>query len=116
MKVGRECTSRCIGQVHLNEWVGRTSDHRDPRCVLDRGHTDKDGRNPSLQKGLDIGRSIELLFDGLSKFRLVKLSDLVLHKVKTSDLTHARGKLAPNWEDPYRVTEVIQDETYQLNT
>ncbi|RWW46485.1 hypothetical protein BHE74_00047584 [Ensete ventricosum] len=43
------------------------------------------------------------------------LQSLAYKRVITK-LYNARGKLAPNWEGPYRVTEVIQDETYKLNT
>ena len=32
--------------------------------------------------------------------RPIKVRDLVLRKAEVSDLTRARGKLAPNWESP----------------
>uniref|UniRef100_A0A804KSD6 Gag-pol polyprotein n=1 Tax=Musa acuminata subsp. malaccensis TaxID=214687 RepID=A0A804KSD6_MUSAM len=36
--------------------------------------------------------------------------------VEVSDLTQARGKLAPNWEGPYQVYDVVQEGTYRLET
>ncbi|RWV78271.1 hypothetical protein GW17_00060783 [Ensete ventricosum] len=48
--------------------------------------------------------------------RQIKASDLVLRKVEVSDPTRSWGKLAPNWEGPYRVESTAQDETYALVT
>ncbi|RWW49679.1 hypothetical protein BHE74_00044123 [Ensete ventricosum] len=44
------------------------------------------------------------------------MGDLILWKAEISDLGHTRGKLAPRWEGPYRVTPVIRDGTYTLST
>ncbi|RWW58821.1 hypothetical protein BHE74_00034279 [Ensete ventricosum] len=44
------------------------------------------------------------------------MGDLVLRKIEVSDPARSRGKLASNWEGPYRVVEVIRDETYTLAT
>ncbi|RRT60320.1 hypothetical protein B296_00045079 [Ensete ventricosum] len=46
----------------------------------------------------------------------VKVDDLVLRRAEISDSTHTREKLALNWEGPYRVTNIIRDETYRLTT
>ncbi|RRT43485.1 hypothetical protein B296_00056386, partial [Ensete ventricosum] len=43
-------------------------------------------------------------------------NDLVLRKAKVSVPGHTRGKLAPNWEGPYRVIRTVQDSTYILDT
>ncbi|RWW07151.1 hypothetical protein BHE74_00043467, partial [Ensete ventricosum] len=48
--------------------------------------------------------------------RGVGLGDLVLRKVKASDPTRSRGKLAPKWKGQYQVIEVVRDRTYQLGT
>ncbi|RRT45582.1 hypothetical protein B296_00023952 [Ensete ventricosum] len=48
--------------------------------------------------------------------RLIKMGGLVLRKAEVSDPTRSRGKLAPNWEGPYRVVEVVREETYRLAT
>ncbi|RWW84696.1 hypothetical protein BHE74_00006681, partial [Ensete ventricosum] len=41
---------------------------------------------------------------------------LVLQKAKVSDLIRSRGKLALNWEGPYRVVDVVREGTYTLAT
>ncbi|RWW36739.1 hypothetical protein BHE74_00058214 [Ensete ventricosum] len=40
------------------------------------------------------------------------MGNLVLWKTEVSDPTRSRGKLAPNWEGPYRVVEVVREGTY----
>ncbi|URD93608.1 Retrotransposon protein [Musa troglodytarum] len=42
--------------------------------------------------------------------------DLVLRKAEVSDPARLRGKLAPKWEGPYRVTKVVQPGTFRLAT
>ncbi|RWW79185.1 hypothetical protein BHE74_00012540, partial [Ensete ventricosum] len=37
-------------------------------------------------------------------------------EAEISDPTRARGKLAPNWEGPYKVIDVVRDGTYMLAT
>ncbi|RRT31508.1 hypothetical protein B296_00047581 [Ensete ventricosum] len=44
------------------------------------------------------------------------MGDLVLRKIEISDSTRSRGKLAPNWEDPYRVIDVVRDGTCTSQT
>ncbi|RWV82068.1 hypothetical protein GW17_00056461 [Ensete ventricosum] len=47
------------------------------------------------------------------------MGDLVLQKAEVGDSTRSHGKLALNWEGPYRVVEVVEvvrDETYTLAT
>ncbi|KAJ8480483.1 hypothetical protein OPV22_024210 [Ensete ventricosum] len=46
----------------------------------------------------------------------VGTGDLVLRKTEVSDPTRSRGKLAPNWEGPYRVIDTIREGTYTLAT
>ncbi|RRT70300.1 hypothetical protein B296_00018608, partial [Ensete ventricosum] len=48
--------------------------------------------------------------------RQVGSGDLVLRKAEISDPTQARSKLAPNWEGPYKVIDVVRDGTYMLAT
>ncbi|RRT37691.1 hypothetical protein B296_00043695 [Ensete ventricosum] len=48
--------------------------------------------------------------------RHVETGGLVLRKTEVIDLTRSRGKLALNWEGPYRVIDVIRDGTYTLAT
>ncbi|RRT64309.1 hypothetical protein B296_00019387 [Ensete ventricosum] len=44
------------------------------------------------------------------------MGNLVLRKAEVNDPTRSRGKLALNWEGPYRVMEVVRDGTYTLAT
>ncbi|RRT82139.1 hypothetical protein B296_00019095 [Ensete ventricosum] len=40
--------------------------------------------------------------------------DLVLRKIEVSDPTRSQGKLTPNREGPYRVTNTLREGTYAL--
>ncbi|GAV74365.1 hypothetical protein CFOL_v3_17845 [Cephalotus follicularis] len=42
--------------------------------------------------------------------------DLVLRNAKIADPTDTRGKLAPNWEGPYKVKRVFRPGTFKLET
>ena len=42
--------------------------------------------------------------------------DLVCRKLAVVRPVEARGALAPNWEDPVRVSEAIGNEAYRLKT
>ncbi|GAV80972.1 hypothetical protein CFOL_v3_24431 [Cephalotus follicularis] len=48
--------------------------------------------------------------------RPLREGDLVLRNVTIADLTGTRGKLAPNWEGPYKVKKVFQPGTFKLET
>ncbi|XP_072087112.1 uncharacterized protein [Arachis hypogaea] len=48
--------------------------------------------------------------------RSFRVNDLVLRKSEQARKPSAHGKLAANWEGPYRVTEVIGNGAYQLQT
>ncbi|RRT66517.1 hypothetical protein B296_00008723 [Ensete ventricosum] len=61
-------------------------------------------------------RAITKLYNCRVRPRHVKTGDLVLRKVEVSDPTRSCGKLAPNWEGPYRVIKIVRDETYTLAT
>lgn len=50
------------------------------------------------------------------KPRGLKPSDLVLRTVENDEVNQAYGKLNPNWEGPYRVTETLQGNAYMLET
>ncbi|RWV81943.1 hypothetical protein GW17_00056597 [Ensete ventricosum] len=56
-------------------------------------------------------RAITKLYNHRVHPRLVKMGDLVLRKAEVSDPTRSRGKLAPNWEDPCQVVEVVREGT-----
>ncbi|RWW24777.1 hypothetical protein GW17_00010913 [Ensete ventricosum] len=44
------------------------------------------------------------------------VGDLVLRKAEVNDPTRSRGKLAPNWEGPYQIADVIREGTCTLAT
>ena len=47
------------------------------------------------------------------KNKAFRVGDLVLRRAAVSQ-PQDRGKLAPNWEGPYEVKEVVRPETYYL--
>uniref|UniRef100_A0A804HWW3 Uncharacterized protein n=1 Tax=Musa acuminata subsp. malaccensis TaxID=214687 RepID=A0A804HWW3_MUSAM len=67
-------------------------------------------------KALSYKRAVARVYNRKVRPRPIKLNDLVLCKTEVSDPTRARGKLAPKWEGPYRVVEVIRPGTYRLAT
>ncbi|RWW49265.1 hypothetical protein BHE74_00044596 [Ensete ventricosum] len=61
-------------------------------------------------------KAIVRLYNHKVRPRFIKTGDLVLWKAEVSDPTRSRRKLAPNWEGPYRVVDVIGKETCTLET
>ena len=47
--------------------------------------------------------------------RAFKEGDLILKKLELHGNPVSEGKLAPNWEDPFRVTKHIEKEAYKLD-
>ncbi|GAV67607.1 hypothetical protein CFOL_v3_11112 [Cephalotus follicularis] len=50
------------------------------------------------------------------KPRPLREGDLVLGNSAITDPTNTRGKLAPNWEGPYKAKKVLQPGTFKLET
>ncbi|GAV90019.1 hypothetical protein CFOL_v3_33428, partial [Cephalotus follicularis] len=48
--------------------------------------------------------------------RPLRYGDLVLRNAAIADRTGTRGKLAPNWEGPYKVKKVLRPGTFKLET
>ncbi|GAV74523.1 hypothetical protein CFOL_v3_18003, partial [Cephalotus follicularis] len=48
--------------------------------------------------------------------RPLREGDLVLRNSAIADLKGTRGKLAPNWEGPYKVKRVLRSRTFKLET
>ncbi|GAV76363.1 hypothetical protein CFOL_v3_19838 [Cephalotus follicularis] len=48
--------------------------------------------------------------------RPLKEGDLVIRNATIADPTCTRGKLAPNWEGPYKVKRVLRPGTFKLET
>jgi hypothetical protein len=55
-------------------------------------------------------------FNRRVKPRKFKIGDWVLRKVTLATKEHTDGKLAPNWEGPYRVVECNRPGAYHLET
>ncbi|XP_074352153.1 uncharacterized protein LOC141691319 [Apium graveolens] len=54
-------------------------------------------------------------YDFNVKNRAFRVGDLVLRELAAS-MSAKQGKLQPNWEGPYKVTEVVRPGTYKLET
>ncbi|RZS07428.1 hypothetical protein BHM03_00038262 [Ensete ventricosum] len=67
-------------------------------------------------RALAYRRAVARIYNRRVRPQHVRSGDLVLRKTEVSDPTRSRGKLAPNWEGPYRVIDVIRDGTYTLAT
>ncbi|XP_064971613.1 uncharacterized protein LOC135616356 [Musa acuminata AAA Group] len=67
-------------------------------------------------KALSYKRAVARVYNRKVHPRPIKLDDLVLRKIEVSNPTRAGGKLAPKWEGPYRVVEIIRPGTYRLAT
>nr|XP_018681665.1 PREDICTED: uncharacterized protein LOC108952829 [Musa acuminata subsp. malaccensis] len=65
-------------------------------------------------KALSHQRAIAQIYNRKVRPRPIKLGDLVLRRAEVSDPTRTRGKLAPKWEGPYRVANVVRPGTYRL--
>ncbi|GAV79165.1 hypothetical protein CFOL_v3_22630 [Cephalotus follicularis] len=48
--------------------------------------------------------------------RPLRKGDLVLRNAAVADSTGTRGKLAPNWEGPYKVKRMLRPGTFELET
>ncbi|GAV63017.1 hypothetical protein CFOL_v3_06539, partial [Cephalotus follicularis] len=48
--------------------------------------------------------------------RPLREGDLVLQNAVIADPTNTRGKLAPNWEGPYKVKNVLRPGTFKLES
>lgn len=46
--------------------------------------------------------------------RPLQLGDLVLRKMESIGRAKENGKLTPNWEGPYKICEVLRDDTFKL--
>ncbi|RWW05459.1 hypothetical protein GW17_00031268 [Ensete ventricosum] len=65
-------------------------------------------------RALTYKKAIAKLYNRRLRPWQIKADDLVVGKAKFSDPTQSRGKLAPNWEGPYRIESTIQPGTYTL--
>ncbi|XP_065049834.1 uncharacterized protein LOC135679779 [Musa acuminata AAA Group] len=68
------------------------------------------------RRELSYKRAVARVYNRRVRPRPIKMNDLVLRRAEVSNPTRAGGKLAPNWEGPYRTIEVVQPGTYKLAT
>ncbi|RZS18520.1 hypothetical protein BHM03_00050807 [Ensete ventricosum] len=61
-------------------------------------------------------RAVARLYNRRVRPQPIVKGDLVLWRPKVSDPGHTRGKLAPRWEGPYCITQVVRDGTDTLST
>ncbi|RRT33290.1 hypothetical protein B296_00057243 [Ensete ventricosum] len=82
----------------------------------DRFHVPSDHQVPDPDRGrradahlraLAYRRVVTKLYNRRVRPQHVETGDLVLRKTEVIDPTRSRGKLAPNWEGPYRVIDAI---------
>ena len=68
-------------------------------------------REQALKRAEDYQRKTARYYD-----RKVKPGDLVLKKLLPTRKDLTDGKLGPNWEGPYIVSQVIRPDNYELQT
>ncbi|XP_065009073.1 uncharacterized protein LOC135639199 [Musa acuminata AAA Group] len=76
----------------------------------------EEGRAKAHLRILSYKKVVAWIYNRRVRSRLIKIRDLVLQRAKVSNPTRARGKLSPNWEDPYRVYDMVLEGTYQLES
>lgn len=76
----------------------------------------KERRAKAHLRTLVYKKAMTRLYNHKVPLRLIKAKDLVLRKIKVSDPTQVRGKLAPNWEGPYRISDMVREGPYRLKT
>ena len=73
-------------------------------------------REQALKLAEDYQRKIVRYYDRKVRPNSFKPSDLVLKKLLPSRKDPTHGKLGPNWEGPYIVSQVIHPGNYELQT
>lgn len=68
----------------------------------------------TLLKAISYKLKLTRLFHQWIKHRPLQVNDWVLRKFEATDRETRRGKLQPNWEEPYKVTKVVRPDTYYL--
>ena len=77
--------------------------------LIDEVRDEANARNMEHQKKASFYYNLRV------KERFFRQGDLVLRKIEASGVGQ-KGKLAPNWEGPYRVKETIGRGSYKLET
>ncbi|XP_074362244.1 uncharacterized protein LOC141702482 [Apium graveolens] len=77
--------------------------------LIDEVRDEANARNAEYQ------RRASLYYNGRVEERFFEQGDLVLRKIVVSGFGE-RGKLAPNWEEPYTVRKTLGQGSYKLET
>ncbi|XP_074351941.1 uncharacterized protein LOC141691097 [Apium graveolens] len=72
-------------------------------------------RDEANARNAEHRRRASLYYNGWVKERFFQQKDLVLRKIEASGVAE-RGKLAPNWEGPYKVRKILGRGSYKLET
>ncbi|XP_074341906.1 uncharacterized protein LOC141679302 [Apium graveolens] len=75
----------------------------------------EENREAAHQRNVKYLLQVAQHYDSEIKKRLFGIGNFVLREVDASMPTK-QGKLHPNWEEPYKVVEVIRPGTYKLQT
>ena len=73
-------------------------------------------REQVIRRTEDYRRKTTKYYDRRVRPRSFKLSDLVLKKLLPARKDPTHGKLGPNWEGPYVVSQVVRSGNYELQT
>ncbi|RRT58870.1 hypothetical protein B296_00038312 [Ensete ventricosum] len=118
-KVGKvdvtQWQARASSQGPRTTWIQTQGEEASNRQLHENLNLLEEKRTDAHLRTLAYRRDVTKLYNRRVRPRLVKIGDLVLWKAEVSDPTRSRGKLAPNWEGPYRVVEVVREGTYTGN-
>ena len=100
--------------------------HTSPRVEEFQPETNEEGmklaldlidetRDEANAKIVEAQKRASIYYNLKVKKRFFREGDLVLRKIEASGVG-PKGKMAPNWEGPYRVKEVVGRGSYHLQT
>ncbi|XP_074351464.1 uncharacterized protein LOC141690575 [Apium graveolens] len=100
--------------------------HGSPRIEAYEPETNEEGMRPALDlidevrdeanaRNAEHQRRASLYYNRRVKERFFQQRDLVLRKIEASGVGE-RGKVAPNWEGPYKVRRTLGRGSYKLET
>lgn len=71
-------------------------------------------REASHMKEIKYKRKFERYYNSKVRAKGLLKDDLALRNVQLTGVEQNKGKLSPNWEEPYIIKEVIKDGTFIL--
>ena len=73
-------------------------------------------REQVLTHAEDYRRKIEKYYDRRVRPKCFKPDDLILKKLMPARKDPTQGKLGPNWEGPYVISQIVRPDNYELQT